>query len=270
MATYQSTHTGAQIDAAVDAVAEKLPLTGGTITGALTVSGNLSTGGDLFLTNGSEITSKDSGGTDRAIISLSSANNLAIGYDMVGVGDVNLYGNNVRFRVGGTAAANQAMLITSNKKIGIGTTTPSELLDVNGNIAVTGEVSSVNNVRHINGAYEYWKDSNGDDVGIHSLSSSNNFWVGYGLCPKGYQLRIGGGSIQFYYGTSRTAGMILTTAGNVGIGTTSPSAKLHIVGDVVITGGLSLAGNAVVSVLSGSTAPSSSTGSNGDIYIQTS
>lgn len=58
--------------------------------------------------------------------------------------------------------------------------------------------------------------------------------------------------------------------GNIGIGTTQPSEKLHVVGNAIITGTLTLGGNPVSVVYSGSSAPSSSTGSDGDIYIQTS
>lgn len=174
MATYQSTHTGAEIDAAVDAVDDKLPLTGGTLTGALTVSADVTTTGDVHISNGKRIYVKDSVGTEVNGMYMSASNNLVIGTGTLDRTNYTyIYGTTgITVRVGGSAATDNALIINSSK--------------------------------------------------------------------------------------------------NVGIGTSSPTCRLDVSGDAAISGSLTLGGQAVVSVFSGSTAPSSSTGSNGDIYIQTS
>jgi len=45
-------------------------------------------------------------------------------------------------------------------------------------------------------------------------------------------------SIQITFKTNGSSSMVITKAGNVGIGTTAPTEKLHVVGDALITGGL--------------------------------
>lgn len=132
-----------------------LSITGGNITGDLDVDGTLNVdgattlgstldvssainaGSHINLKNANWIQMKDANGTNRACMALTASNNLSIGYGLPGVGDINLYATQIRFRVGGTAASNQAMLITSDKKIGIGTTSPSQLLEVAGVVKCT-------------------------------------------------------------------------------------------------------------------------------------
>lgn len=122
-----------------------LPLTGGTLSGALTVNDSITATSATFsdsvvLPNGYILYCKDTNGTSRGVFGISASNNLGIGYAMPGFGDVNIYATNFRIRVNGTAPANQAMLITSDRKIGIGTTTPEELVHVVGNVKITGNL----------------------------------------------------------------------------------------------------------------------------------
>lgn len=174
MATYQSSHTGAEIDAAVDDVSTKLPLMGGTLTGALTVGSTISVEGHVYMANGKYIFAKDSNGENRAMMDLSSSNNLILGSGTIAAGGGTiLYGNSVTVRIGGTAASNNALVLDSTG------------IQAYSDIIASGSVT----------------------IGSCVISYSNN--------------------------------------------------KLNF-------------SNGVVAVFSGSTAPSSSTGSDGDIYIQTS
>lgn len=177
MATYQSSHTGAEIDAAVDEVATKLPLAGGTLTGELNANGYIKAAGDIFMAPTTPSTNADSQKIwFRTHYVTDTTKNM--GPYIQGVTETGGFGK---------------------KRLSVFQVSPT------------------------------------------STSYTDAYIEAFTVLPNG----------------------------NVGIGTTTPTAKLHVDGDAVITGGLSLGGQAVVSVFSGSTAPSSSTGSNGDIYIQT-
>lgn len=199
MATYQSSHTGAEIDAAVDEVSEKLPLTGGTLAGALTIEDILTILGSLYINNGSAVYIKDSNGTNRSLLTLSASNNVNIGYGTASLGSTYIYGGTtIVLRVGGTSSSENVMSFDSEK-----------LATFYGNIKFGNNKGVTGN------------NTGGTAQNLIKLNNSNIIEIGYT-----------GGSTN-------------------------------------IVGSLLLNGNAVVSVLSGSSAPSSSLGSDGDIYIQT-
>jgi len=106
--------------------------------------------------------------------------------------------------------------INRNYNVGIGTNNPSQKLEVSGNILVKG----LNNFNaNDNSAYLYLGDTN------HYIKSVH----GKGVIIGTY--KDASGSIEPLF--------IQQGAGNVGIGTTSPTAKLEISGDVKIGGGIS-------------------------------
>lgn len=114
-------------------------------------------------------------------------------------------GGDLRFTVNGNPIGSASMIINSLGNVGIGTTNPSEKLDVEGNIRV-----GVNNGFYINN----------QNVGIKRVA--NDLVVG------------GFGGIRFTSSSTTVPNqaerMRITSTGNVGIGTTSPSEKLEIVG----------------------------------------
>ena len=97
----------------------------------------------------------------------------------------------------------------------------------------TQDISSniyMDNAKHI-----YAKDvpSSGtaSNIMLLGLNASNSFLVGYGVGGAGYDTYLYGNNIYLRYGTSRATGILLNSSGNVGIGTTSPTSKLHVEGE---------------------------------------
>ena len=76
----------------------------------------------------------------------------------------------------------------------------------------------------------------GDNINILNHSTSGYMELGYGVASGGYSTYINGNSIHFRYSTEHNTGMFLSSTGNVGIGTTAPTAKLHVNGTALITG----------------------------------
>jgi len=108
--------------------------------------------------------------------------------------------------------------------VGIGTTTPTQKLDVNGN--VTMQNTSGTNTLSINGS--------GDGTGAAELrlidATDSKYWM--------IQRRDNAFSasnnlhFSFYDGSSWTPTLDLTPNGNVGIGVSSPTAKLEVAGTI--------------------------------------
>jgi len=80
---------------------------------------------------------------------------------------------------------------------------------------------------------------------------SGMFIKGYGGSPNRADLRFNGSTLKLVAGfgpntPSETSGIAITTGGNVGIGTTSPSQKLEVAGGARIEGGLTVTDNVVI------------------------
>ena len=120
------------------------------------------------------------------------------------------------FRTRGSGTLTERMRITSGGNVGIGTTSPSSILHVNAG------ASFDTNIRVQSGAA-------GNHAKLTFSNSSNSvFWtVGY---------RSGTGDFGINYGDSfNSTGLTINTSGNVGIGTTSPSSRLHVENGNILT-----------------------------------
>jgi len=149
----------------------------------------------------------------------------------------------------------ERMRIDSSGNVGIGTISPSAKLDVVGDLqvgtAATLQVASANYVGGPSFGVRY--NASNARLGIN-IANANGFpYIGYNtnnvsasdtptydLSQTATQLRMDGGQFRFNIAPSGTAGntvsftqaMTLDADGDLGIGTTSPSRKLHVSGNV--------------------------------------
>ncbi len=126
-------------------------------------------------------------------------------------------------------AKTEGIRITSTGNVGIGTNSPSADLHVNGDVQIGSSTSA-----NAYGALQVNQTSNVDEEGIAILSAS-----------AGRSIRIWVDETKSYInsGNGGSGDLILNEgAGNVGIGTTNPSAKLHVAGSGRIGGGLNVNG----------------------------
>lgn len=91
----------------------------------------------------------------------------------------------------------ERMTITSSGNVGIGTTSPSYRLHVSGDAGITGSLYLSGGTRYI------------------GTSNSNNLILR----------------------TANTDRLVITSSGDVGIGTTSPSSRLHVTGSILVESG---------------------------------
>lgn len=100
----------------------------------------------------------------------------------------------------------------------------------NGTANVRGSIYDVDDI-HINRDRKIiMKDTNSNDVNVLHLSNTNNLHIGYDLATKGYNTYINSNEIYFRTSSGLTERMRIANNGNVGIGTSTPQAKLDIKG----------------------------------------
>jgi len=158
-----------------------------------------------------------------------SANSVAYGFAGAAGSKTGMYSPNTSTGLLALVANGvEAIYILANGNVGIGTTTPQTTLDVNGTIRANGLVQAL----QIGGNnYMFTMDAaNGDGprLQLGQLGSPSNFfeigaWAGINnFDTKDRDLR--------FYSTAASGFTMNAFTGNIGIGTTSPSAKLSVQG----------------------------------------
>ncbi len=130
--------------------------------------------------------------------------------------------------IGTFSSVNDLVLQKSGGKVGIGTTNPGAELEVNGQVKITGGTPGASKVltSDANGLAS-WQDAAGDITTVGSMTSDSVFananaddnWLGLGAAA---------GRIEF---DDQTMDEVNILDANVGIGTASPSDKLHLEDD---------------------------------------
>ena len=149
-------------------------------------------------------------------------------------------GSAVRYSGGKLILQNSIYIDSGNGNVGIGTTSPTEKLVVGGS---SGAMSTPTAIR-MDDTYRTGGDSF-NNLKFYLYKSTNETY-GFGLGDLADLQYWAGttstGTHKFF--TSQTERMRITSAGNVGIGTTSPATALDVNGVITATGGNSTSWNA--------------------------
>lgn len=176
-------------------------------------TGNVS--GNLTLENNYEIVTKNTSGSISSTLYRTKSNNLSIGEGIANESnDTYISGNNLFLRYG-TGLTNGISLISSGN-VGVGTTSPTSLLHVNGD----GRITNI----HFRGAFINLNRDGATSAIYDSTKTALEIEATSGV------------SILRTYNVTRQASIALHTNGNIGIGTISPSEKLHVEGGVRVNG----------------------------------
>ncbi len=197
-----------------NSIAAKLPLAGGTLTGDLTIPSKIIHAGDT------DTYLRFSGADDFRIV-VGNSTRAAFNTSKI---HFNQEGINQDFQVEGQGTGNEGLLYVdaSTNKVGIGTSSPSEKLHVEGSVVIDAF-----NAGDETGIFfrEGFSSSNKYNVSI--LAKDHNGSSADGLSINGYD------GVSFCTGSnSRQERMRIDTTGKVGIGNTSPSHKLDVTGTI--------------------------------------
>lgn len=163
------------------------------VSGNMTGVGNIAMSGVLNLDNNRGVTVKDTKGEDLGVLNFNATNDLHFGYYTANKGyNTYIAGNNVIVH---TVGLPERVRITSDGKVGIGTSAPERILDVAGGVQFKTNIDNVIKIPvksigsgHAPGMHFYTNDGStriGGIGGYVSNPSSENYrsYVGWGDSP---------------------------------------------------------------------------------------
>lgn len=132
--------------------------------------------------------------------------------------------------------------ITLNGSVGVGTSTPTQKLDVNGSVIANERYNNGND-----GSYYIKLNSNGYNIPIISYLESSGNTLFFGNPGGQYHSKTiiqgGNGDVVLEPHSASSAFVVKAESGNVGIGTAVPQAKLHIEGNTFSNGEIRIGNN---------------------------
>lgn len=163
------------------------------VSGNMTGVGNIAMSGVLNLDNNRGVTVKDTEGEGLGVLNFNATNDLHFGYYTANKGyNTYIAGNNVIVR---TVGLPERVRITTDGKVGIGTSAPERILDVAGGVQFKTDIDNVIKIPvksigsgHAPGMHFYTNDGStriGGIGGYVSNPSSENYrsYVGWGDSP---------------------------------------------------------------------------------------
>jgi hypothetical protein len=135
---------------------------------------------------------------------------------------------------------NERIRVGKNGNVGIGITNPTELLHVDGNEKLAGNLIFDNGFQSI----QFANPGASPNAMIYMLNSgtanTNRMVLAHSTSYPDWGLQYNDASDQFdFLGSGSSKLAINLGSGNIGIGTNAPSARLHVVGNQTLAGNLS-------------------------------
>ena len=180
------------------------------------------------------------------VVKITSANGNAAFLDLGDASDTD--GGRIVYDSGSNlalyTASSERMRIKNNGNVGIGTTSPSEKLDVNGNINIRSTSSGIRGIKRASDGYNLHFAGGSSLTGGSYVELNGGSRGGVGNALNGEINFVSGGSYQSsqgavvgnynfktqWNGGSATLMHIDSSTGNVGIGTTDPNRQLQVSG----------------------------------------
>ena len=135
-----------------------------------------------------------------------------------------------------------AITIDSSENVGIGVTSLSQKLEVNGNVGITDNLGVGTGSSSPNSRLQIKKDGTGNYANQTFTNANSTAGITFGIAGSGTgnylannAFLLNTGASAFIFGTSDTERMRITSDGKLGIGTTAPDEKLQVDGKLKVS-----------------------------------
>jgi hypothetical protein len=173
--------------------------------------------------------------TGSLIVSGSSGQNVTITQNLIVSGTITSPGSNrqIIFNNGGVLGSDSGFVFDVNKRLGIGTTSPSELLHISnsGNTRIKIQSNPTNEA-----SLDLKTDSTTNDFGlriVREAGTNGSSTIGHKGIDRLYIATLDAGNLEL--ATDNITRLFVSSNGNVGIGTSTPTNKLQVIGGITAT-----------------------------------